>query len=144
MLVTFRSTATETITMFEDVSRALLTLMCARSTKCTPKPLTVSARLVSCPFTSSAALPAPSTSAVTLLDTSANSAVPASFTSPNVSSTLSTMKRMNRFQPAPELAILDREVAGLYDLAKALGARIPLARILAPHLSPPTRRAVAG
>lgn len=46
----------------------------------------------------------------------------------------STMKRMHRFQPAPELAILDREVAGLYDIARTLGARIPLSGLLAPHL----------
>ena len=46
----------------------------------------------------------------------------------------STLKRMHRFQPAPELAILDREVAGLYDIAKALGAHVPLLGILQPYL----------
>ncbi len=46
----------------------------------------------------------------------------------------STMKRMHRFQPAPELAILDREVAGLYDIAKAMGARIALRAMLEPRL----------
>ncbi len=45
----------------------------------------------------------------------------------------STAKRMKRFQPAPELAILDREVAGLYDIAKALEARVPLLDLLTPH-----------
>lgn len=46
----------------------------------------------------------------------------------------STMKRMHRFQPAPELAILDREVAGLYDIAKAIGAHIDLKALLDPHI----------
>ena len=46
----------------------------------------------------------------------------------------STMKRMNRFQPAPELAILDREVAGLYDIAKAMNSQIDLLGLLRPHM----------
>lgn len=47
----------------------------------------------------------------------------------------STMKRMNSFQPAPELAILDREVAGLYDIAKALDAKVDLLSLLEPRMT---------
>lgn len=47
----------------------------------------------------------------------------------------STMKRMNKFQPAPELAILDREVAGLYDIAKAMDSHIDLLSLLRPHMA---------
>lgn len=47
----------------------------------------------------------------------------------------STMKRMHKFQPAPELAILDREVAGLYDIAKAMDAKVPLLDLLRPHMA---------
>ena len=46
----------------------------------------------------------------------------------------STMKRMHRFQPAPELGILDREVAGLYDIARALKAHVALGPMLVPHI----------
>ena len=47
----------------------------------------------------------------------------------------STMKRMHRFQPAPDLAILDREVVGLYDIGKALRAHVPLGPMLQRHMA---------
>lgn len=46
----------------------------------------------------------------------------------------SATRHMSRFQPAPELAILDRELVGLYDIGHNLGARVDLAGLLAPHL----------
>ncbi|MNC85284.1 hypothetical protein D3C83_08750 [compost metagenome] len=81
--------STKGVALFNEASASCPeTLMCATLPTCTPRPVTVSARLVSSPLVSSDPVPVPSTSATTLRTTSANSAVPARRTSPNVRITL--------------------------------------------------------
>ncbi|WP_157100264.1 hypothetical protein [Rhodoplanes sp. Z2-YC6860] len=77
------------VALFNVASASLPeTVMCARSSTCTPNPAAVRASVMRTPLLSSCPLPAPSTSATTLRLSSANSAVPAMRTSPIVRITL--------------------------------------------------------
>jgi len=46
------------------------------------------------------------------------------------------VKRQHWFQPAPDLVMLDRQIGGLYDIARAAKVHMPLRQLLLPHMTP--------